>query len=124
MSRRSTPRQYRHTSSRMAARSASSFVIGSPSASGRLSATLPSTCLVFSWESVGSQRNGDAMARLGFNLMGVDELYGGRFSGILEAAALADRAGVDLLVLPDHVTISEQAHRDRVTVGFPYPISA
>ncbi|WP_238015818.1 TIGR03619 family F420-dependent LLM class oxidoreductase [Dactylosporangium sp. AC04546] len=63
------------------------------------------------------------MARLGFNLMGVDELYGGRFSGILEAAALADRAGVDLLVLPDHVTISEQAHRDRVTVGFPYPIS-
>ncbi|GAA2576765.1 LLM class F420-dependent oxidoreductase [Dactylosporangium fulvum] len=63
------------------------------------------------------------MARLGFNLMGVDELYGDRFTGILEAATLADRMGVDLLVLPDHVTISEQAHRDRVTVGFPYPIS-
>ncbi len=62
------------------------------------------------------------MARLGFNLMGVDELYGGRFTGILEAAGLADRMGVDLLVLPDHVTISEQAHRDRVAVGFPYPI--
>ena len=36
----------------------------------------------------------------------------GRFTGILEAAGLADRMGVDLLVLPDHVTISEQAHRD------------
>ncbi|WP_327010498.1 TIGR03619 family F420-dependent LLM class oxidoreductase [Dactylosporangium sp. NBC_01737] len=62
------------------------------------------------------------MARLGFNLMAVEELYGGRFAGILEAATLADRMGVDLLVLPDHVTISEQAHRDRVTLGFPYPI--
>ncbi|MER7004828.1 TIGR03619 family F420-dependent LLM class oxidoreductase [Dactylosporangium sp. NPDC000555] len=63
------------------------------------------------------------MARLGFNLMGMDELYGNRFTGILEAATLADRMGVDLLVLPDHVTMSEQAHRDRVAVGFPYPIS-
>jgi probable F420-dependent oxidoreductase len=62
------------------------------------------------------------MARLGFNLMGLDELYGGRFAGILEAASLADRMGVDMLVLPDHVTMSEQAHRDRVEVGFPYPI--
>ncbi|WP_433073989.1 TIGR03619 family F420-dependent LLM class oxidoreductase [Dactylosporangium sp. CA-052675] len=63
------------------------------------------------------------MARLGFNLMGVEELYGGRFSGLLEAAALADRMGVDLLVLPDHVTMSERAHRERVALGFPYPIA-
>ncbi|MEV6924586.1 TIGR03619 family F420-dependent LLM class oxidoreductase [Dactylosporangium sp. NPDC051485] len=64
------------------------------------------------------------MVRLGFNLMGVEELYGGRFAGVLEAAALADRMGVDLLVLPDHVTMSERAHRERVTVGFPYPITS
>ena len=63
------------------------------------------------------------MARLGLSLMGVDELYGGRFAGILEVAALADRMGVDLLVLPDHVAMSERAHRERVAIGFPYPLS-
>src|SRR5687768_8682166 len=78
------------------------------------------SCLVATVAAGG--RNG-ILARLGFNLMGVDELYGGRFAGILEAATLADGLGVGLLVFPDHVTMSEQAHRDRVAVGFPYPIS-
>ncbi|WP_433220558.1 TIGR03619 family F420-dependent LLM class oxidoreductase [Dactylosporangium sp. CS-047395] len=62
------------------------------------------------------------MARLGFNLMAVEELYGGRFGGLLEAAGLADRMGVDLLVLPDHVTMSERTHRERTATGFPYPL--
>lgn len=31
--------------------------------------------------------------------------------------------GVALLVLPDHVTMSERAHRGRVAEGFPYPLT-
>src|SRR4051794_4231615 len=109
MSSRSTPRQYRQTRSRMAARSASSLVI---------EASVTVRCgpcgLVFSgpaqvnyqalaWFGNPLSANGsggacggsgDAMAQLGFNLMAVDELYGGRFAGILDAATLADRMGV------------------------------
>lgn len=58
--------------------------------------------------------------RLALNLTGLEKLDGGQFSGILEAARLADELGVDAVGLPDHLALSEQAHRERD--GFPWPI--
>lgn len=60
--------------------------------------------------------------RLALNLMGMEELGGGSLDAFLQGAVLADELAVDLLVLPDHLALSERAHRERE--GFPYPITS
>jgi probable F420-dependent oxidoreductase len=64
--------------------------------------------------------DGTSARQLAVNLMGIDELYGGAFRGVLEAASVADELGADMVVLPDHLTLHRQAHGERA--GFPYPI--
>jgi probable F420-dependent oxidoreductase len=64
--------------------------------------------------------DGTSERQFAVNLMGIDELYGGSFRGVLEAAGVADDLGADMVVLPDHLTLHRKAHRERD--GFPYPI--
>nr|WP_253945589.1 TIGR03619 family F420-dependent LLM class oxidoreductase [Nocardioides sp. zg-DK7169] len=54
--------------------------------------------------------------------MAAEHLGDGTFGAVLEAARTADHLGVHRVVLPDHVVISAQAHRERE--GFPYPLDA
>ena len=55
-------------------------------------------------------------------MFGLHNVYGGDARGYLEAARLADQAGVDQLVFTDHVVMGERT--DRYPYGdFPLPPS-
>jgi hypothetical protein len=56
--------------------------------------------------------DGTSQRQFAVNLMGIDELYGGTFRGVLEAAGVADELGADMVVLPDHLTLHRKAHRE------------
>ena len=58
--------------------------------------------------------------RIGLNLMRCHELAEGDVAGVLEAARIADRAGVAEVHLSDHVAVSEAARSARA--GFPYAL--
>ena len=65
------------------------------------------------------------MAKFGvaMGMFGVHNYYGGDARGYLEAAKLADAAGIDQVVFTDHVVMGE--HTDRYPYGpFPLPPSA
>lgn len=59
--------------------------------------------------------------QVGIKLIGAEALYDGDFDGLLELVALADRKGIDMLVMPDHVAMS-RAGFDAYPGGFPYPL--
>jgi probable F420-dependent oxidoreductase len=53
-------------------------------------------------------------------ISGLSRLFGDDLAGVLDVAAAADEAGIDQLVLPDHVVIGSRT--DRYPFGaFPYP---
>jgi probable F420-dependent oxidoreductase len=61
--------------------------------------------------------------KIGLNLMGAERLFGGNYAPVLELAARADQAGIDLISTCDHLGFDGDVHAERVrTHGFPYPI--
>jgi probable F420-dependent oxidoreductase len=52
--------------------------------------------------------------RIGIGLFGLQQWFGGDFSGVLEVARLADAKGVDVVSLTDHVVMEEHL------VNYPY----
>lgn len=53
-------------------------------------------------------------------ISGVERLFGSDFRGMLDVARMADDAGIDQIVLPDHVVMGTRT--DRYPFGtFPYP---
>lgn len=61
--------------------------------------------------------------QVGLNILGAENLYAGRIRPVLDLAAAADRAGVDMISTGDHIGFNGSAHADRVrTNGFPFPI--
>ena len=59
-------------------------------------------------------------ATVSLTLSGVGRIYGPDFRRVLDLARAADDAGVDQIVLPDHVVMG--ARTDRYPFGtFPYP---
>ena len=67
---------------------------------------------------------GQTLARIQRSIIvsGLSRLFGDDLSGLLEMAKVADAAGIDQLVLPDHLAIGP--HTDRYPYGeFPLPVS-
>lgn len=61
--------------------------------------------------------------QIGINILGAEELYDGDFAGVLDLAARADRAGIDLITTGDHLGFSASAHAGRVAFnGFPFDL--
>lgn len=61
--------------------------------------------------------------QVGLNILGAEKLFGGDFAGVLDLAAKADRAGVDLISTGDHLGFSATAHAGRVAFnGFPFDL--
>jgi len=59
--------------------------------------------------------------QIGLNVTGSDGLFGGDVSKMLEMIALADRKGVDLISISDHLGFSRSAHALRLeTNRFPF----
>ena len=59
-------------------------------------------------------------ATVSLTLSGLGRIYGSDFRGVLDLARAADDAGVDQIVLPDHVVMGTRT--DRYPFGtFPYP---
>ena len=59
-------------------------------------------------------------ATVSLTLSGLGRIYGSDFRGVLDLARAADGAGVDQIVLPDHVVMGTRT--DRYPFGtFPYP---
>ena len=59
-------------------------------------------------------------ATVSLTLSGVGRIYGPDFRGVLDLARAADDAGVDQIVVPDHVVMGSRT--DRYPFGtFPYP---
>lgn len=60
---------------------------------------------------------------IGLNVLGAESLFGGRIQPVLDLAAEADRAGVDLLSTGDHLGFNAAAHAARVADhGFPFDL--
>ncbi|NLU83186.1 TIGR03619 family F420-dependent LLM class oxidoreductase [Rhodococcus sp. HNM0569] len=61
--------------------------------------------------------------QIGLNVLGAERLYDGTVRPVLELAAAADRAGVDMISTGDHLGFDAHAHAERVrTHGFPFPL--
>jgi probable F420-dependent oxidoreductase len=61
--------------------------------------------------------------QVGLNILGAENLYAGRIHPVLDMAAAADRAGVDMISTGDHIGFVAAAHAERVrTHGFPFPL--
>jgi probable F420-dependent oxidoreductase len=61
------------------------------------------------------------MVKVSIGIIGMERLYGGDFSGVVDAARLADEAGVDMLSITDHVVMGE--HLENYPYGpFPMPL--
>jgi probable F420-dependent oxidoreductase len=59
--------------------------------------------------------------QIGLNVMGTESLFGGDVGGVLDMVALADRKGIDLISISDHLGFSKQAHATRrETHKFPF----
>lgn len=55
--------------------------------------------------------------------MGAEALFNGEISGVLETVVLADRKGVDLVSLGDHLGFSKSSHASRLeTHKFPFAL--
>ncbi|TQF69021.1 TIGR03619 family F420-dependent LLM class oxidoreductase [Rhodococcus spelaei] len=64
-----------------------------------------------------------APLEIGLNLLGAEALYDGRARSMIELAALADRAGVDLISTGDHLGFNATAHAERVREhGFAFAL--
>lgn len=61
--------------------------------------------------------------QVGLNILGAENLYAGQIRPVLELAAAADRAGVDMISTGDHLGFDAGAHADRArTHNFPFPL--
>ncbi|WP_433608012.1 TIGR03619 family F420-dependent LLM class oxidoreductase [Prescottella agglutinans] len=61
--------------------------------------------------------------QVGLNILGAENLYAGRIRPVLDMAAAADRAGVDMISTGDHIGFDAAAHAERVrTHNFPFPL--
>jgi probable F420-dependent oxidoreductase len=61
------------------------------------------------------------MVKLSIGVIGMERLYGGDFSRLVEAARQADEAGIDMLSITDHVVMGE--HLEKYPYGpFPMPL--
>ncbi|GAB2632239.1 TIGR03619 family F420-dependent LLM class oxidoreductase [Prescottella soli] len=61
--------------------------------------------------------------QVGLNILGAENLYAGRIRPVLDMAAAADRAGVEMISTGDHIGFNAAAHAERVrTNNFPFPI--
>lgn len=61
--------------------------------------------------------------QVGLNILGAENLYAGRIRPVLDLAAAADRAGVDMISTGDHLGFDAAAHAERVrTHNFPFPL--
>ncbi|WP_305092971.1 TIGR03619 family F420-dependent LLM class oxidoreductase [Prescottella sp. R16] len=61
--------------------------------------------------------------QVGLNILGAERLYDGRIRPVLDLAAAADRAGIDMISTGDHLGFDASAHAERVREhGFPFPI--
>jgi probable F420-dependent oxidoreductase len=54
-------------------------------------------------------------------ISGVSRLFGADLAGVVEAARVADAAGVHQIVLPDHLAIGTRTDRYPFAPTFPYP---
>ena len=61
------------------------------------------------------------MVKVGLNFMGADRLLGADFAPILHLAERADRLGVDLLSVPEHVAIGREAFEEPLYFNAPFP---
>ncbi len=61
------------------------------------------------------------MVKIGLSLMCAQDMAGGSFAGVLELAQLAERMGVDEVLVSDHVAISKTGYESKGG-HFPYPI--
>ncbi|TCN55883.1 putative F420-dependent oxidoreductase [Rhodococcus sp. SMB37] len=61
--------------------------------------------------------------QVGLNILGAENLYGGAIRPVLELAARADRAGIDVITTGDHLGFNATAHAERRrTHNFPFPL--
>jgi probable F420-dependent oxidoreductase len=61
--------------------------------------------------------------KVGLNVMGLDALFRGDVGALLDFVSLADRKGVDLVSISDHLGFERQAHQvRRETRAFPFPL--
>ncbi|WP_137723061.1 TIGR03619 family F420-dependent LLM class oxidoreductase [Prescottella subtropica] len=61
--------------------------------------------------------------QVGLNILGAERLYDDRIRSVLDLAAAADRAGVDMISTGDHLGFEASAHAERVREhGFPFPL--
>ncbi|EGD55967.1 TIGR03619 family F420-dependent LLM class oxidoreductase [Gordonia neofelifaecis] len=61
--------------------------------------------------------------RVGVDVFAAERFYNGDSRGVLELAALADRAGVHLLTTSDHLGFTRRSHADRVRdFAFPFDL--
>lgn len=51
--------------------------------------------------------------QVGLNILGAENLYGGAIRPVLELAARADRAGIDVITTGDHLGFNATAHAER-----------
>jgi probable F420-dependent oxidoreductase len=58
---------------------------------------------------------------LSVTVSGLGRLFGDDLAGVVEMARVADEAGVDQLVVPDHVAIGPRLDRYPYGTRFPYP---
>ncbi|MGW6693537.1 TIGR03619 family F420-dependent LLM class oxidoreductase [Rhodococcus sp. NPDC054953] len=64
-----------------------------------------------------------APLEIGLNLLGAEAFYDGRVRPVVDLAADADRAGIDLISTGDHLGFNGAAHAERVTGhGFPFAL--
>ncbi|QCQ92782.1 TIGR03619 family F420-dependent LLM class oxidoreductase [Rhodococcus sp. SGAir0479] len=61
--------------------------------------------------------------QVGLNILGAENLYAGQIRPVLDLAAAADRAGIDMISTGDHLGFDAAAHAERVrTHNFPFPL--
>jgi probable F420-dependent oxidoreductase len=61
------------------------------------------------------------LLQVSITISGLTRLFGDDLAGVLDTARAADEAGIDQLVLPDHVTIGPRLDRYPFADRFPFP---
>lgn len=60
---------------------------------------------------------------IGVNILGLEALFDGKIRPVLDFAARADRAGIDLICTGDHLGFNAEAHAQRVAEhNFLFPL--